>query len=124
MKPFNLEQALAGKKVVNGRGDEVAITKLAITSPDKMSLISQRAESGDLLAYHYLDGRSDGGRLSDYTLYMALEKKEAWVNLYNVAACNEGLGKGEVFTSEELADMWCLSEERLGGKAFRITYEE
>jgi len=135
-KPFNLAEALAGKPVVNGRGDQVVVTKLAIPrraggfgprEPEAVFL-SQLVSNGTVTAYHYAAGAARFG--AEYNLYMAPVEKEARVNLLSVAKEGDGFGFVTAFASEELADMWPNSglssypSERLGGKAFRIVYEE
>ena len=136
-KPFNLAEALAGKPVVNGRGDRVVITKLAIPRraggfgprETEAVLLSQLVSNGDVMAYHYADGATRSG--AEYNLYMAPVEKEAWVNLYDVGGRGDyGLGRANVFSSRSLADEYPLSNgskeglSRIGDKAFRIVYEE
>jgi hypothetical protein len=136
-KPFNLQDALAGKPVVNGRGEKVLITKLAV--PERVSgglrrdavLLSQNPADGSILGKHDADGRTVWYFFDDeYRLYMAPTEKEAWVNLYEVAGGGEGLGVATAFTTEYLADMTkhngngSYGARRLGGKAFKIVYED
>jgi hypothetical protein len=132
-KPFNLAEALAGKPVVNGRGDKVVVTKLALPrrSSCKADILSQSVTDGDVLAYHTADGNTSNTYSGNvYTLYMAPVEKEAWVNLYEVGRDGYGLGRANAFSSRRLADEYPLSNgskdgvSRLGGKAVKIVYEE
>jgi len=84
-----------------------------------------------VLAYHTADGNTTSTWARDeYSLYMAPVEKEAWVNLYEVGRDGYGLGRANAFSSRRLADEYPLSNgskdgvSRLGGKAFRIVYEE
>jgi hypothetical protein len=81
MKPFELEAALAGKKVVRGDGVEVKVTRLALTTPMGSSLISQTEGSGRGLMFHNIDGTAT---LSyDYGLFMAGEDQTVYINLWD-----------------------------------------
>jgi len=80
MKPFNLEEALAGKPIVDGRGNKVLFTKLSVPKPNGSVGISQ-LPSGNYQADHFSDGRSTGG-YPEFTLFMVPTSKTYWVNLF------------------------------------------
>lgn len=81
LKPFNLEKALAGEKVVTRDGRNVVeIVKLS-KAVGSQSVIAVK-EDGNWASYS-----SDGylwseGSLSDNDLFMAPTKKQGWVNIY------------------------------------------
>ncbi len=81
LKPFNLEKALAGEKVVTRDGRNVVeIVKLS-KAVGSQSVIAVK-EDGSWASY-----TSDGyswaeGSLSDNDLFMAPTKKQGWVNIY------------------------------------------
>lgn len=122
MKPFNLERALAGDKVINGMGIEVVITKLAKPDFAGSILLSQSVATGTVQAYHFLDGKTSlDSRFSGYALFMAPTEVTKWVNLY--ASTVAGGPRFTIWETEEKADEYRLNG-RLGGKAHKITYEE
>jgi hypothetical protein len=118
-KPFNLKEALAGKPVVNGRGDVAFVTELAVITPHGTSLVSQRI-NGDVLAYHNYGGT--GCINEEFCLYMAAVEVTMWANLYAQHL------KGEYIIvqshkTQESADK-DADPSRLGNKAHKITYTE
>lgn len=82
MKPFNLEQALAGAKVVTRWGAEV--TQLHLFNASH-SIFVLCGVINDKLLYFQKDGSyHDKSSQSDYDLFMYSEKKEYWINVYKL----------------------------------------
>ena len=82
MKPFNLEQALAGAPVVTRSGCPIVELKYLQTTSN---LAVVRKDDEKLISYFV----PCSGKLSntiDYAtdLFMAPTKKEGWINVYNV----------------------------------------
>lgn len=94
MKPFNLEEALAGKPVVTGDGIPVTqITKFDIESKWPIHGVY----NGRLYSFA-IDGKTGQPWLSSkHDLFMAPEIKEAWVNVYNY---DGNIEVGDVYNSE------------------------
>lgn len=101
MKPFDLQKALAGHKVVTRGGDEVTIVG-AIEDGGPLPVLG-RIEAPDS---HSADSwRLDGGYFSNADeesvndLFMASEPKSGWINVYpsNLASAN-------IYKSKEQAD--------------------
>lgn len=80
MKPFNLEEALAGKPVMTREGRKVVRIFYAEEACENSKVICV-LETG-LVVSHYKDGRYSADRKSDNDLVMAPQKKEGWINLY------------------------------------------
>ena len=98
MKPFNLEEAKAGKPVVTRDGRPVRI--LAFDRKGNMPIIglvtNREVEIG---CYFSVDGKaSNFFEENDIDLFMKAEKKEGWVNLYRD---NRGVVFPSVVTSAE-----------------------
>ena len=82
MKPFNLQEALAGKPVVTRDGRAARIAHFP--EARKWKIAAVRLDNGDSFHTDEL-GRyfSQEGAFSSYLdLFMASEKKEGWVNVY------------------------------------------
>lgn len=80
MKPFNLQEALAGKPVVDGYGSPVTELHYFETVSSKQRLVAVVAGEADSFSDNgqFLDDRA-----SKNDLFMASEKKEGWVNIYD-----------------------------------------
>ena len=117
MKPFNLQEALAGKPVVTRDGRKV--TQLHLFECDAKFVLYGVIE-GIVNATGF---RKDGGwSVSEPTkldLFMASVEKTVWVNLYTYAT-----NRYETQKDADTGSMIFPTEPRLGGKAFPITYEE
>jgi hypothetical protein len=80
MKPFNLEAALAGAKVINGNGNPA--TNLAYFSSDRGVYRVSAIIKGDTCYF------TETGRISKESpnafldLFMAPDISEGWVNIY------------------------------------------
>jgi hypothetical protein len=82
MKPFNLEEALAGKPVVTRGG--IPVTQITKFEVDKDSLLSVAGVLHGNLCVWSKEGLYDiiEGNPSSRDLLMALEKKSIWVNFW------------------------------------------
>lgn len=99
MKPFNLERAKVGDKVVNQDGRPARIIcfdKMNSYYPI-MALVKFEDESGDyeVDCSYDLDGLNNGT-----SLHMAPVKKQAWVNLF---WCGEEVTTGSSYPTEDEA---------------------
>lgn len=88
MKPFNLEEAKAGKPVCTRDGYKARI--LAFDIKDDRYPIIAAVDYGDdkeeILSYT-IDGRYDGNE-SDDDLVMATEKKKGWMCIFKAGKAN------------------------------------
>ena len=96
MKPFNLADALAGKPVMTQDGVKVVRIFYAEEAYENSKVICV-LETG-LVISHYKDGRYSADRKSDNDLVMAPQKKEGWINLYQVSF---GRAPGDTIHSSE-----------------------
>lgn len=117
LKPFDLEKALKGEKVVTRDGREV--TRL-VDFPDAMfSEFLVAAVSDGCLRTYTLKGRENSGSDSSNDLFMVPKERVVWVNLYGDG---EG-GEAYHYTSQKDADEGGMST-RLGNRAYPITIVE
>lgn len=95
MKPFNLQQALAGKSVVTRDGRPVKIAGYNPDGiPDKHQVVGWIVSK---LCYWNVQGKCFDKPYIDYNdLFMAYEKKEGWINVYTGNFCSN-----VVYLSEE-----------------------
>jgi hypothetical protein len=100
MKPFNLEEALAGKPVVTRRGVEA--TQLHLFQIDHVYPLSAVVE-GELIQYT-IKGEFRSDYESGWDLFMASESKFLWINLWQQLHEN-GNYVTTVHTREDLADL-------------------
>ncbi len=90
MKPFNLEEAKAGKPVCNRAGEDVRIVCFDRKSDFNTPIIALHINDGaeDLFS-HKIDGKyGEGCLVSKFDLFMKGEKREGWVNIYRY--CDNG----------------------------------
>ena len=87
LKPFNLEQALAGAPIVTRNGCPIVELKYLQTS-SKLAVV--RKEPDDKLISYFVPCDGKLGDTIDYAtdLFMAPTKKEGWVNIYNPSSKN------------------------------------
>ena len=98
MKPFNLEQALAGKHVMTREGRKVVRIFYAEEACENSQVICV-LETGAVFPY-YKDGTyTNSPSVND--LVMAPTKKEGWINIYNVLSLDV-TGKN-IYPTEEAA---------------------
>lgn len=101
-KPFNLEKALKGAKVVTRDGIEVIqLTKFDTSEGSKLIGIIKYDEDNKNLKYWRCDGTFYSEGKSIYDLFIALETKSIWANVY--IGSNDYPYVGEYFKTEEEA---------------------
>lgn len=83
MKPFNLEEAKAGKPVVTREGKKVLeLYHFKNSTIDIGQTIVAIIEGDDSLKTYYPDGRFLSTHIGRLDLFMAEETKLAWINVY------------------------------------------
>lgn len=82
MKPFNLEEAKAGKPVCTRDGRPVRILCYDFITPENNPIVAlvKINEKQEGLLFYDSDGKNS---ISDLDLMMAVEKKVGWVNIYH-----------------------------------------
>lgn len=99
MKPFNLEEAKAGKPLVTrderkaqfiAHVPECSDTSRVIVLLDGYSSVSSYSENGVFIT----------GMNNDEDLFMASEKRTGWINIYHPNVCGTG-----IYESEEAANL-------------------
>lgn len=84
MKPFNLEEARAGKPVCDRRGYDVRI--ICDNKKDYYGYfivaLHLNEKNNELIISHKRNGKITNSDTSPYDLFMKSEKKEGWVNVY------------------------------------------
>jgi hypothetical protein len=100
MKPFNLSEALAGKRIITKDGQKVTeLTRFSLTQ--KNCLIGVI----DNTLYSWtIDGKFTSRDESRLDLFMVSESKFLWINLWQQLHEN-GNYKTTVHTREDLADL-------------------
>lgn len=99
MKPFNLEEALAGKPVVTRDGRPV---KIGGYNPDGCLSVKLIGWVGKNFCSWLPDGTSSCFPVdSCLDLFMASEKKKGWVNIY--PGRSNWMGIAHIFETEALA---------------------
>lgn len=99
LKPFNLEQALAGAPVITRDGMRV-IRLIELPEAKPKSRLVAVFEDGETATFHK-GGRYYSMRDSSLDLFMATTKKEGWINVYNVHSLDV-TGKN-IYPTEEAA---------------------
>lgn len=84
MKPFNLEEAIAGKPVCDKMGYNVRIICDNKKDPYGYFIVALHLKDRDneLMISHKRDGKMTDSGTSPYDLFMKSEKKEGWINIY------------------------------------------
>jgi hypothetical protein len=113
MKPFNLEAAQRGDKLVTRAGEEaefIAYVPKAGEHYQVLALVGLMPKTYDT------NGCFLRGSESTYDLFMAPKKRTIWLNIYpsSNAYC---------YRSEEMAES-VACDERIGGKAWPLEIEE
>jgi len=122
MKPFNLEDALAGKPVVTRDGKSVTGFHLFEGAKSKICL-GGVTSTGEILGFtrEGLNGLHGDNNPGD--LFMATTKTTRWVNLYAT-----GNNTAYHFPTQEKADEFhesvSILHKRFGNKAHPIEIEE
>ena len=81
MKPFNLEEAKAGKPVVTRDGRPVSILTFDKKGDYCIVTLINYCRSDDVVVYRE-NGKASADFDSEYDLFMKAEKKEGWINIY------------------------------------------
>ena len=82
LKPFNLEEAKAGKPVCTRDGRKARIICFDAKCADTPIVALVSRNDGEILLRHYKDGKLTVDKDSDADLMMLSKKKEGWVNVY------------------------------------------
>ena len=117
-KPFNLEEALAGKPVVTREGYKVekivSFTDVEIDSSHKVVYAFERC-----ICFCRADGKQLNSDDEGYRdLFMEVEDEVLWINVYRNSSGRKYTGS---FPTEEAADATC--HERVNGKAYKIVLD-
>lgn len=101
MKPFNLEQALAGAPVVTRNGCPIVELKYLQTTSN---LAVVRKEDDEKLISYFVPCSGKHSNTIDYAtdLFMAPTKKEGWINIYNYSTGYPVTGR-TIHATEEAA---------------------
>lgn len=117
LKPFDLEKALAGAKVVTRDGLDI-VRVIHIPEVEGLSLVAVHERGGATFHDANTGETSVVHGTAGYDLFLAPTTRTAWVNLYP----NHSLGYFW-FGSEEVADAH-EGSGRINGKAFKLEWEE
>ena len=99
MRPFNLEEAKAGKAVCTRDGRDVRIICFDVKNKEFPIAALIKLVEGEFLCQYMNDGRySNKEPLEDYDLVMKTEKKTGWINIYPNNNCSS------IHLSKETAD--------------------
>jgi len=113
MKPFDLEAAQRGDKLITRAGEEAEFIAYV---PKAGKYYQVLALSGSMPKTYDTEGRFLEGAESTYDLFMAPKKRTIWVNVYSV-------GQSAYYNTEELADERG-NIGRIGNKAWPLEIEE
>lgn len=104
MKPFNLEEAKAGKPVCDRIGNDVRIICDNKKDPYGYLIVALHLNDKDneLMISHKRDGKMTDSGTSPYDLFMKSQKREGWINIYK-GACNEHLCCNHIYSTKEEA---------------------
>ena len=114
MKPFNLEAAKAGDKIITRSGHEATFIAYV---PELDYTIRVLYHVGGMINACRIDGFVYGvEKDSPLDLFMATKKRTVWVNLYPNSHNSH-------WRTEEAANI-AAGTERIGGKAYPVEIEE
>lgn len=121
MKPFNLEAAQRGDKLVTRAGEEaefIAYVPKAGKHYQVLALVGLMPKTYDTKG-SFLQGSE-----STYDLFMAPKNRIIWVNLYNESfRPRASFSAGYTYDTEEAANH-AAEHTRIGGKAWPLEIEE
>lgn len=105
LKPFNLEEAKAGKPVCTRDGRKVRIVCFdRIDARPILALVPSTNGKGESVFDYFVSGKRIANSLeSDLDLMMLSEKKEGWVNIVRGNDGRSYMGRG-IFQSKEEAE--------------------
>jgi len=83
MKPFNLEEAKAGKPVCTRDGKPVRILCYDLKDKYPIVVIHELDDGTECILTHTTTGKTHQDEQSPTDLFMKPEKKEGWINIYN-----------------------------------------
>lgn len=123
MKPFNLQEALAGKRVVNGYGDEAKnVTHFPSANQGEECIAA--SVDGQLQMFT-ISGQYLAAHPCQSDLHMGSEKREAWLNLYKMP--NGERCAGNLYdTKQKAKDATCedTALRSVSHIAVRVEWEE
>jgi hypothetical protein len=115
LKPFNLEAALKGEKVVTRDGREVTDIREFPTATEGYRVAA--VLNGDIETFTE-SGKYDNFGQTSADLFMAPKERVVWANIYKNGVWIEHK------TEEDADNRQDLTDTRLGGRAYPITVEE
>lgn len=129
MKPFNLEEAKAGKPVVTGCNRPVRIlcfdrnhAKFPI-----VALVPMYSDGVDVVSFYTKDGRHQNESSFEknaQNLYMKKEKKTGWVNIYKSNPTHTTMAESScIYESKSIAENAAVKSKNYLG-AFKVEWEE
>lgn len=104
MKPFNLEQALAGAPVVTRKGCPIVELKYMQTT-DNLAVVRK---DDDMLISYFIPCSGKLSNTIDYAtdLFMAPTKKEGWVGMFYNNSQTDFIVGTKIWASKEDAEIW------------------
>lgn len=122
MKPFNLEEAKAGKPVCTRDGRDVRIVCFDVKSKFPIiAIISNEDNSENVYTYTIEGSMFPLNKKYSENLFMKTETKKAWINLYkNIVTHVTNFGK-VYFSQDQNFD---LSPNMIILKTFELEWEE
>ena len=105
MKPFNLEEAKAGRPVCNRAGEDVRIICFNRESDFNNPIVALHTnDNAEDLFSHKIDGKYEGScSVSKLDLFMKTEKKEGWLNVYKGNPYYKDSYVGKIYATKEEA---------------------
>lgn len=120
MKPFNIEEAKAGKPVCTREGEPARV--ICWNKKDKTYPIVALVGKEEFLSTYTEEGLCEKGKEGKTDLMIASEKHEGWVNLYRSDSGKVGSGS-KIFKSESEAKQGRSGDERYV-TTIKIEWEE
>lgn len=107
MKPFDIEEAKAGKPVCTRVGDEVRILcfdRKCECDPGR-SIVALYFKNGiEYVNTYYSDGRTDPSEDFPKDLFMKSQKREGWINIYKSACSFHNIASSkDIYPTKEQA---------------------
>lgn len=104
MKPFNLEEAKAGKPVCTRTGDKVRILCFDRNDSVYPIVAAISYSTGEDIELYTNNGETSMGSVHSTDLMMATEKKKGWVNIYLEDIAVNYSYSGIIYDTKEMAD--------------------